>query len=498
MFYISKSKYCLALQCQKINWLTKYKPEYRETDQATEERMITGNKVGDLAMGLFGDFVEVTRYKEEGKIDISAMIEATRVELARGTENICEASFSFGGAYCAVDILRKEGDGYAIYEVKSSSSVKEVYLADISYQKYVLEGCGIKVTGLYLVHINPDYVFDGEYRIDELFTIVNVWDEAIALSHLVVPTLTVAEEIMSSEEEPDIDLSMGCHKPYPCPFFGYCTRGLPSPSVFDLYSLNFDKKLDYYYAGKSDFASLATSPKIKNDKQRRQIDFALNDRGVYVDKPQLTAFLDNIHYPLYFLDFETIMPALPMYVGTKPNQHITFQYSLHYIESEGGKLRHLEFLGEPEVDPRRALAEALTESIPEGACVTVYNKKFECSRLEEMAKEFPDLAPRLREIASNIVDLLDPFQKGYYYKREIGGSFSIKSVLPAICKNVPELDYHALDEVHNGTEAMTTFPAMAHMTKEERARTRKNLLAYCKLDTLAMVKVWEELVRVSK
>ena len=488
MFYISKSKYCLALQCQKINWLTKYRPEYRQTDQATEERMITGNKVGDLAMGLFGDFVEVTRYKEEDKIDISAMIEATRVELARGTENICEASFSYNGAYCAVDILRKEGDGYAIYEVKSSSSVKEVYLADISYQKYVLEGCGIKVTGLYLVHINPDYVFDGEYKIDELFTIVNVWDEAIALSHLVVPTLTVAEKIMASEEEPDIDLSMGCHKPYPCPFFGYCTRGLPSPSVFDLYSLNFDKKLDYYYAGKSDFASLATSPKIKNDKQRRQIDFALNDRGVYVDKPQLTAFLDNIHYPLYFLDFETIMPALPMYVGTKPNQHITFQYSLHYIESEGGELRHLEFLGEPEVDPRRALAEALTESIPEGACVTVYN----------MAKEFPDLAPRLREIASNIVDLLDPFQKGYYYKREIGGSFSIKSVLPSICKDVPELDYHALDEVHNDTEAMTTFPAMAHMTKEERARTRKNLLAYCKLDTLAMVKVWEELIRVSK
>ena len=498
MFYISKSKYCLALRCQKINWLEKHKPQYKEIDQATEERMQTGNKVGDLAMGLFGDFVEVTRLDEEGKIDIPAMIDATRVELSRGTENICEASFSFDGAYCAVDILRRQGNGYAIYEVKSSSSIKEIYLADIAYQKYVLEGCGIKITGLYLVHINPDYVFDGEYNIKELFRVVNVYDEAVAHSHLVVPTLAVAEQVMSSTEEPQIDLSMGCHKPYDCPFFGYCTRNLPSPSVFDLYNLGFDKKLDYYYRGKSDFYSLASSPKITNEKQRRQLDFALNDRGIYVDKAKIQAFLGNIHYPLYFLDFETVMPTLPMYVGTRPAQQIPFQYSLHYVEEEGGELKHREFLGEPEIDPRRKLAESLVHDIPRGACVTAYNKRFECSRIRELADEFPDLSERLNDIANNIIDLLDPFQKGYYYRREIGGSFSIKSVLPAICKDSPDLDYHSLDEVHNGTEAMTAFPAMAYMSREERARTRKNLLAYCKLDTLAMVKVFEELVRVSK
>ena len=473
MFYMSKSKYSLALQCQKINWLSKYKSEEKEIDPSLKERMLTGNKIGDLAKGLFGDYVEVSRFDSEGKIDIPAMIDATRVELSRGTENICEASFSYEGAFCAVDILRKEGDGYAIYEVKSSSSVKEVYLADISYQKYVLMGCGINVTGLYIVHINPSYVYDGEYNIHDLFRIVDVWTEALALSHQVVPTLQEAEKIMASEDEPQIDLSIGCHKPYPCPFFGYCTRHLPSPSVFDLYNLAFNKKLEYYYAGKCDFISLSSSPGITNDKQRRQLDFALNDRGTYVDKPEIRKFLKQLYFPLYFLDFETVMPTLPIYIGTRPSQQIPFQYSLHYIEEEGGELKHKEFLGEPEVDPRRALAESLVEAIPQGACVTAYNKRFECSRIREMAEEFPDLADRLNGIADSIVDLLDPFGKGYYYNREMGGSFSIKSVLPAICPNSPDLDYHSLDEVHNGTEAMTVFPAMADMTEEQRARTRK-------------------------
>ncbi len=498
MFYISKSKYCLALQCQKINWLDRNMPEVKTPSADMEERMREGNEVGDLAMGLLGDYVEVTVLDENGKIDIPAMIDATRVELERGTVNICEASFSYNGAYCAVDILHRENDGYAIYEVKSSSEVKDVYLSDISYQKYVLEHCGIKVTGLYIVHINKEYVFDGELKLNELFTIEDVAELADGKKAEVVPTLTEAERIMASVSEPKIDLSIGCHKPYDCQYFDYCSRHLPSPSVFDLYRLSFDKKLDFYHKGQYDFPSLVATGRIKNDKQLRQIDFELNNREAHIDKEKLQAFLDSIHYPIYFLDFETFKTVIPKYIGTKPNQPIPFQYSLHYIEKEGGELRHCEFLGEPEHDPRRAIAESLVKDISSGACILIYNKSFEPARLRELAEEFEDLSDRLCEMADSIVDLLEPFQKGYYYNRSMGGSFSIKSVLPAMFPSDPDLDYHNLEGVHNGAEAMAIYPAMTYMSPSDRAKARKNLLQYCKLDTLATVKVWEELVRACK
>ena len=198
------------------------------------------------------------------------------------------------------------------------------------------------------------------------------------------------------------------------------------------------------------------------------------------------------------LDFETVMPAVPKYIGTKPYAQIPFQYSLHYIEQEGGELMHREFLAEPGSDPRRAIAERLCEDIPIDVCVTAYNKSFECTRLKELAETFPDLAEHLLSIRDHIVDLLVPFQSGWYYNRAMGGSFSIKSVLPAIFPDDPDLDYHNLEGVHNGSEAMNEFAAMERMTPQERESTRQNLLKYCELDTYAMVKVWEELVRVSQ
>ena len=193
-----------------------------------------------------------------------------------------------------------------------------------------------------------------------------------------------------------------------------------------------------------------------------------------------------------------MQPVIPQFVGTSPYTQIPFQYSLHYIEKKGGELKHTEFLAESGTDPRRALAERLCEDIPMNACVTAYNKAFECTRIRELATAFPDLAEHLLNIRDNIVDLLVPFQSGWYYNREMGGSFSIKSVLPAIFPNDPELDYHSLEGIHNGTEAMTIFPKIKDMRPEEREKARHDLLKYCELDTYAMVKVWEELVSVAK
>ena len=498
MVYLSKSKYCGLWQCPKIAWLRKYKPEEFVIDDAARERMNTGNEIGDLAMGLFGDYVDVTVYNGE-KIDLAAMIKRTAEEMKAGTENICEASFDYNGLYCAVDILKKDGDGWRIYEVKSSTKEKDVYYADVAYQKYVLENCGVKVTGTYLVNINKDYLFDGTIDLKQLFYISNIAGEVDVESEFIRNNLQVAEEILNNPEEPAIGLSPGCNKPYKCAFWKYCTRDIPSPSVFDLYRTDFSKKLGFYYKGLVSFDDLYESGELQNKViQQRQLDYALNDKGIYIDMKKIREFLGKLSYPLYFLDFETMQSAIPKIVGTHPYDQVPFQYSLHYIEKEGGELQHKEFLAEAGTDPRRSVAEQLCRDIPKDVCVTAYYKSFECTRIKELARAFPDLADHLLNIESNIVDLLVPFQSGYYYKREIGGSFSIKSVLPALFPDDPSLNYHNLEGVHNGAEAMSIFPKLQYMEEDERERARNNLLKYCELDTYAMVKVWQELKRAAE
>lgn len=491
--FFSKSKYCGLWQCPKIAWLKKYKPEEYIIDENTKSRMENGNIVGDLAMQLFGDYNEVTTYTNN-KLDIPKMIEKTKQYMLDGLDNICEASFNYNGLYCAVDILRKQDNGYAIYEVKSSTHEDNyVYIVDIAYQKYVLEHCGVKVTGTYLVNINSDYIFDGTLKLNELFKITDVWKFVVDEQKEVEEKIKMAEKLLEDKNEPNIDISCNCNSPYKCGFWKYCSKHLPKPSVFDLYRLNFSKKIEYYNRGIISFDDLEKTGWFLGDIRNRQIEYALHDNGVYVDKENIKKFLDTLSYPLYFLDFETQQPIIPLYKGTRPYQQIPFQYSLHYIENKGGELKHKEFLGISGEDPRRGLAEALCNDIPAGACVLAYNKKFECGRIGELAEIFPDLQKHLYSIEFSIKDLLDPFRYGYYYKKEIGGSFSIKSVLPAMFPDDPTLNYHNLDGVHNGGEAMSIFPKIKDMPLKEQEVARHNLLKYCELDTFAMVKIWQEL-----
>lgn len=490
---LSKSKYTTTWQCPKALWMKKYKPEELLITDDIQARMETGNIVGDLAMSLFGNYVDVTTYNNN-KIDLNQMCRRTIEEMNKGTDNICEASFIYNGLYCAVDILKKENDGYAIYEVKSSThDDKDVYFADIAYQKYVLEHCGINVTGTYLVVINNEYVYDGTLKLNELFKITNVKEGVDNQSLIVESNLKKAEEVLSSDKEPNIDIDIHCNKPYKCAFWNYCSKNLPKPSVFDLYRIHFKDAVKFYKEGLVSFDQLENDLRIKSTTQIKQIDYALHNKGIFIDKAIIGQFLDNCTYPLYFLDFETEQPVIPKYIGTRPYQQIPFQYSLHYIEKEGGELKHKEFLGISGEDPRRALAEQLCEDIPYDVCTMAYNKGFECGRIRELAEAFPDLSDHLLNIEKNIVDLLDPFRQGGYYCKEMGGSFSIKSVLPAMFPNDPELDYHNLEGVHNGSEAMTIYPQIQFMDEDEKNKARYNLLKYCELDTYAMVKIWREL-----
>ena len=288
MLYLSKSKYCGLWQCPKIAWLKKYKPEKLAFDESTLSRMEAGNEVGDLAMGLFGDFVEVTAYHGD-KLDLPQMIAATKAEMEKGTPVICEASFQYNGLYCAVDILKKENGGWAIYEVKSSThNDQPVYIADVAYQKYVLEHCGVPVSGLYLVCLDDDYVFDGCLDIHRLFKITDVAQAAQVEANSIAANLSIAERLLASEEEPAIDLSVNCKNPYLCGFWPYCSRHIPSPSVFDLYRMPFAKKIEYY--GAEDILHVCMKRQLLSDPNR-SMTVCLNNRLEVMD-------IDAFHSPL--------------------------------------------------------------------------------------------------------------------------------------------------------------------------------------------------------
>lgn len=505
---LSKSEYTTACQCLKALWLRTYKKEVETIDVSLQTRLAAGNEVGNLAKLLFGDFVDTTSHKADGSLDISAMITKTKQFMADGCEVICEAAFSYPNHYCAVDILRKTSNGWAIYEVKSTTSKAGApldekkfskYATDIAYQRWVIEQCGVIVTGTYLVTLNSDYVLKGELNIHQLFNVIDL-SPLVENEYLKVPTQTkLALATLDPTNEPITDLSANCKSPDPCPFWEYCTKYLPNPSVFDIYGsgCRFDKKLKFYQEGKWSFEDLAQEA-IGNIPDL-QIHCTL-DNTDYINPDGIKEFLDKITYPLYFLDFESMQPVLPQYDGTRPYMQICFQYSLHYIEHEGGKLKHTAFLAESNgQDPRRALAEALCRDIPRNVCTMAYNDNFEKTRIKEMAEAYPDLADHLMNIHDHIIDLLVPFRAGHYYRPAMGGSFSIKSVLPALFPDDPEMDYHNLPgKVHNGGDAMTIFPQIKDMSPEEALQAREDLLAYCHLDTFAMVRVWERLVEIAK
>lgn len=502
---LSKSRYTAYCQCPKNLWLGVYHPEYAsEVDSMTQARFETGSAVGELAKQLFPGTEDVTTHYADGGLDLTAMQEKTQRLMAEGVACIAEAAFAHDGCYCAVDLLRREGDGWAIYEVKSSTYKGEdkkgeeaplVYLQDIAYQRYVLERCGVKVTGTYLVRLDRSYMRGDELDIHGLFHIKDV-SRQIENEYLKLPnSIPVAKQVINSKEESQMPIGSHCNNPYRCAFFDHCVGELPTPNVFDLYRMDFDKKCRLYREGKVGFESLR-GEKL-TDMQRIQVEYHLNNLPLY-DIDATRQYLAKLSYPLYFLDFETMMDAVPPYKGLHPYQQVPFQYSLHYIEHEGGEIKHKEFLGESGTDPRRALAEQLCNDIPMGVCTTAYNMGFECGRLEELAVAFPDLAEHLRDIASHIVDLIEPFRNKMYYLKDMNGSFSIKRVLPALFPNDDSLNYKNLaGNVKNGGEAMTIFPQIKDMSPTEAAAARESLLRYCELDTWAMVKVWEKLKEVA-
>ena len=488
---LSKSKYCSGLQCKKMLWLDKYKPN-EKTIENNESILETGNTVHEVARYLFGEHVNI-----EYTDDLNEMIKDTyRTIESYEDVVITEASFNYDHNFCSVDILKKTKDTYEIYEVKSSTKLKDVYINDASYQYYVLTSLGLDVTKCSVIVINSEYERHGTLELDKLFLINDITADVVSLQDEVKSNIEAINDYMESDIERTEAIDEHCFKPYPCPFFKYCTSNLGTPNVFDLAVNPGIRLLKLYKEGYVTFEDLLNA-KI-SDKQRQTIEFKLYSKPDYIDKERIKEFLSTLTYPLYFLDFETYQMAIPLYDYVTPYGQIPFQYSLHYLEEENGELKHKEFLGIAGTDPRRALAEQLVKDIPLNVCTLAYNMSFEKNVLKKLARMFPDLANHLLNIYDNMHDLEVPFDKRYYYTKEMGASSSIKVVLPALFPNDPELDYHNLDLIHNGSEAMNSFKEMENMTEEELSYTRERLLRYCELDTYAMVKILSKLKEVSK
>lgn len=493
--HLSKSQYLRGVQCHKRLWLYKYKRELLDEPTPSQlARFQAGNEVGELALELFKCKDKIAF--SEG--DFSAKIARTKALIDNGVSSIAEATFSHNGVLVMVDILQITTDGLIINEVKSSTGLKSVHIDDLAVQYFVLSGAGHKVIGANLVHIDSSYTRKGALEVDRLFKQVDCLQAVIEKQSEVEQNLCAFEKILEdSTNAPNIAIGAQCDCPYECDFKGVCWSGVPSEnSVFEILRLDSHTKFALYHSGIARFSDIKDFSAF-SASQILQIQCAL-DNATHIDKVKIREFLATIRYPVYHLDFETFQEAVPSFDSQCPYMQVPFQYSLH-IDYGGGdeSIEHREFLADSQGDPRAVLVESLVRDIPRGAFILAYNASFEKGVMRKLALTFPQYAEILEHFCENTADLMTPFAQKAYYHPAMRGSYSIKAVLPAL---VPEMEqaYKDLELVHNGGEAMEAFPALKAMDKANRWAYRHALLEYCKLDTLAMVKVLGKLREVAK
>jgi len=481
--YLSKSLFIRGLQCHKSLYLHKYRPELKdEVSEQQEASFQMGRDVGIYALNLFPNGVEIPF----DDVTLSDQLSRTRKEIEEGTEVIYEAAFSFDNIFVKVDILRKHEGKWEIYEVKNSTSVKDHHYNDVAVQYYVLKGARLPVSKAFLVNIDNQYVRNGDIEVDKLLTAQDLTDDVIDNQELVKNEIKEMRGMLKGQE-PDIDIGGHCSDPYGCDFGGHCWQHIPENSIFALRG-NGPDKFDLYRQG---IIRLEDVPKdILPRSQRIQIEGVLDKRNV-TDKTAVKEFLETLWYPICFLDFETtFMVPIPLFDGSRPYQNIPFQYSLHYLKEEDAALVHYEYLAQAKRDPRKDFLEKLLSQLPENACVLVYNKTFEIGILNDLIQLFPEHKAKAENIIDNIRDLMIPFRNKEVYRWEMEGSYSLKYVLPAL---VPELKYEEM-EISDGGMAANAWLSLWEMEDSgEIEKVRNALLKYCKLDTLAMVRILEKL-----
>jgi len=487
---LSKSQYKRGTICPKSLWLYNYRRDLLEETPASAEMLFEqGNQVGLLAQTHFPDGVLI----EEDNLHIKQALAATQKAIDSGAKVIYEGAFSFNGLLVRADILVKGKTGaWDVVEVKSATAMDDSHVEDIAFQYYVLKGAGLKLNKAGLLYLNKEYVRSGAIDVKELFKLDYVTKDVKSWQIKIKANIKNLVEILSQKKEPVKEIGSFCNAA-DCGFSNYCWQDVPEASIYTLPRIKASKTEELRAMGILNLADVPDTFKL-SDNQKINLLCAKTGKP-HVDAENIRGFIDKLQYPLYFLDFETIAPAIPLYDGTRPYQQITFQASLHVQTKKNGKLKHIEFLGDAKTDPRKAMAKFLVDNMGTNGSIVAYNSAFECSRIKELAQSFPELSTALSNMLERFTDLAAPFRSGHYVHPDFRGSFSIKVVLPAL---VPSMTYKGLT-VANGGDAQVAYLSLmsGKLAASEVKTLRDALKTYCGQDTLAMVEILKVLLKIA-
>ena len=486
---LSKSKILAYRQCPRRLWLEIHKPELRD-DSASEAVFQVGNQVGEIARKLYDP--EGTGFTIDiGELGHGEALARSKVLLAEGAAPIFEAGLTADGALAYADVMLPDrSDGtlqWHMIEVKSSASVKDYHRDDIAVQSHLAALSGVALASVSVAHIDSSFVYPGGGDYRGLLHAEDLTAEARSRHEEAREWIAKAREIAAFEQEPEIAIGPQCSKPYPCGFSSYCTKDLVLPEypLSSLPRLLSSRRESIEAEGHEDLREVPDE--FLNDTQALVKQCSITGEP-YFDREGAAADLAPYGFPAYFLDFETIAFAVPIWKGTRPYRQIPFQFSLHRVH-QNATIEHESFLDLSGDDPAGAFTRNLIKSCGIDGPVFVYNAAFEKTVMGKLAERLPEYTEALNAIIARVVDLL-PIARNRYYHPSQHGSWSIKAVLPALC---PNLSYDDLEGVQDGGMAQAAYQeAIAPETTPERKHEiERQLHEYCKLDTLAMVRMWE-------
>ena len=482
---ISKSKFVAGVQCLKRLYLQVHEPGLAAGPDASDQAIMEqGREVGLLARQMFPGGVEVG-----GSAGFDEAIRITR-ELVANPEvpAIFEGTFENGGALVRVDILQRRRDGrWRLLEVKSTTDLKEHHLDDVAIQARVVSRSGLDLAASCLLHVNRNYVFKGgSIDVRQFFRTRNLTRRIARLDPKLTFQLRAEFTVLNMPKAPDLPTGRHCTDPVTCEFFDRCNTPRPDDHVGYLPRIQASAVEELEEIGVESIGDIPDDFPL-NERQRRAC------TCVQTGEPWFSADLGKelrgLKHPLFFMDFETVNPAIPRFPGMRPYDQVPFQWSVHVLKEPGAEPEHYEFLATNTNDPRREFVASLCSALGRSGSILVYSA-FESQRLSDLAAWLPEFAGRIKKIQRRLWDLL-PVIRNHVYHPRFAGSFSLKYVLPAL---VPEMTYEGM-EVADGTDAGVAWESLIRggLDRTERDRITKALLDYCGQDTLAMVRLLEEL-----
>jgi hypothetical protein len=489
---LSKSKYLSLLQCPKLFWTIFNAPsQIPGQDTSAQALFDSGIEVEKYARQLFPKGIHIDHsisFSQTIAQSQSALKTAGKIAPIFNALIIAPSE----GLICEIDILVPRKNGFDLYEVKSSTSCKDHYLLDIAFQKHVCQQSGLKISKTHLITINSDYIRQGDIDPKKLFNVQEMDELIDPFFSKVGENMITAGTILSSPR-PDIPIGCHCSSPYECPLMPLCWKKVlkNDDNIFTLTGLRAERKWGLYNEGVLRTTQIPKNYKI-NGKQEIQIE-ADKKGKLHIDPKPIQTFCSRLQFPLYFHDFETFNPAIPMFEGSSPYQQIPFQYSLHIQDKPSQKpriLAHHSWIWGGEGEPREELLKRLKGLLGKQGSIIVYNATFEKMILKQAVKVSPQHKDWLQGILDRFVDLLEPFRAFHYYHPDQHGSASIKSVLPVLTgKGYDDMD------ISNGGMASTEYMRVMFTEegKKDKAKVFKQLEEYCGLDTIGMVEIMGKL-----